>query len=174
MSSKRSPYSSKTRRADNEWNSQGLLELSDIVRETLTNGQPLGPDSEELPLLLEALVAAEVNKSPTITFDTIREAALDKLLEDIQDGTKGPSVVPPTFQAVTYMAKELQKHWKSRFTSRYLFIDELRRTQLITSGRLRGVRFSINATGAQGIWRPKDIMSSTTEGSNGIPVDTGQ
>lgn len=143
------------------------------MRETVENGKTLGPDSEELPLLLQALIAAEVNKSATITFDTIREASLDKLLEDIQDGTKGPPDAPPTFHAIKHMAAELQKHWKTRFTSRYFFIDELRRTELITSGRLRGVRFSMDATGEQGIWRPKNKMSST-EADDGFSVEAGQ
>ena len=108
-SSMTSPRSSTTR-VDNSWNVQRLLKLSDSIREQLANGKASGPEFEELPLLLQGLVAAEARKNPTITFETIREASLDKLLEEIQDEAKGSSTVPPTFQGIVHMANELQRY----------------------------------------------------------------
>lgn len=69
--------------AESDWNRTKLLLLSDSVRARLRDGNASGLCGERLSSFLDIVLKDEERKHPTLDFDIIEYARLDKLLSEL-------------------------------------------------------------------------------------------
>ncbi|KAL6867938.1 hypothetical protein J3F83DRAFT_761322 [Trichoderma novae-zelandiae] len=120
-------------------NEPKLLDLSDEIRSHLLEDASLGPRAKIVKRVLGELVRDEGAAIPAVSFSTIQNARLDKLLSDILTlGHQQASAHHrPRFNMV--MAERLQRSWMARFREQYFNIDQTRHEDLSQSGRLNDV-----------------------------------
>ncbi|KAI1484667.1 hypothetical protein F5X96DRAFT_692190 [Biscogniauxia mediterranea] len=154
------------------WNQTTLLELSDSVRESLRHERTLGRDAERLSSFLEAVLKDEERKQPTLDFETIEYARLDKLLADMLHFAEIVKVssltadLPLRFRADVSHAKSLRRIWRRRFREKFFMIDQHRCAMLVKGGRLKDVSFNNSLTYDLGKWQTKrNIPISEVEGN---------
>lgn len=108
-----------------------------------------------------------------ITFATIQEARLDKLLTDMMRAYDREMTAVPLGGTATETglgseietASSLQRYWESRFKSQYIGIDKYRYDDLM-SGSLKDVVWSTLASDSLGVWAPKEAHEiSEVEGN---------
>jgi hypothetical protein len=111
--------------------------------------------------MLLAVVKGEYNGSTTVSFSTIRDTHLDKLLIDMMDLSNALSSAPDEFRANSKIAQSLQKQWQIRFQEKYFRIDDERLRRLMQTGRLKDVEFVGPREGTFELWqaKSKDITS---------------
>ncbi|KAI0603472.1 PUA-like domain-containing protein [Biscogniauxia sp. FL1348] len=154
------------------WNQTTLLELSDSVRESLRHERTAGPDVERLSGFLEAVLKDEERKHPTLDFETIEYARLDKLLADMLHFAEIVKVssltadLPLRFRVDVSHAKGLRRVWRRRFREKFFMIDQHRCAVLVKGGRLKDVSFNNSLTYDLGKWQTKiNIPISEVEGN---------
>jgi len=139
-----------------------LLELSDDVRESIIDQGRLASSPQlmqQLVLFIETALSEENRGVPSIDFDTIKTAHLDRLLVEIIDHANNVGLQSAkTFSYVT-TAKALQRAWRKRFKSEYFKIDEIRILELASCGRLREISFitPTQLTPTPNAWKASDI-----------------
>ncbi|KAK4156032.1 hypothetical protein C8A00DRAFT_31082 [Chaetomidium leptoderma] len=114
-----------------------LLELSDSVRESLAKHGICGLDADRLSLFLQLAVFEEAGGAPTLDFETIKAARLDKLVADLTTCGEMASSLPSRFVHDVVSAEKLERMWRARFKVDYVMIDEIRANELATRWRLR-------------------------------------
>lgn len=102
---------------------------------------------------LEGVWQDECDGRPSIDFDTIRKARLDKLLVDMLCRENRPTPTPIQFRADMSTAASLQRQWRTRFRAEYFEMDQKRYMTLIRSGRLKDVVYNGSAEGGCHLWR---------------------
>ncbi len=115
-----------------------MLELSDSVRESLARHGNFGPDAAGLSFFLELALLEEAGGAPTVDFDTVKAARLDKLVADLTECGERPFTLPLRFVHDVVTAERLEEMWRARFKVDYVMIDEIRRGDLVVRWRLRG------------------------------------
>ncbi|KAI1777922.1 PUA-like domain-containing protein [Hypoxylon cercidicola] len=135
-----------------DWDREALLRLSDSVRASLCCNKTLGPDAAELSDFLDAAWRYEdQRRHPSVDFEVIEYARLDKLLAEVLDFAEiskaGPNRLttadapPLRFRVDVLNAKSLSRNWRRRFRDQYFMIDQHRREALVTGGRLTDASF---------------------------------
>ncbi|RYP68221.1 hypothetical protein DL769_005561 [Monosporascus sp. CRB-8-3] len=128
------------------WDKEALLNLSDSVRASLQGERALGPKAEELRSFLETALKDEGRKHPTLDFNLIEYARLDKLLTEILAYAEAlrrstlASELSLAFRVDISNAKSLRRAWRRRFREQYFMLDQHRCAVLLDS-RLKGVSF---------------------------------
>ncbi|GJC90171.1 hypothetical protein ColLi_13009 [Colletotrichum liriopes] len=119
-----------------------LLELCDSVRMSLSQEKSLGPHADRIQGLLESALREELRHAPSLDFETLEYARLDKLLADILDPDHRPSPLPLRFRADMAVAESLQKMWRARFREQYFALDQVRQRSLSAGGEMRDIHFT--------------------------------
>lgn len=134
---------------------ESLRDLCDSVRVSLRKDKTLGHRADEVKKLFLAVVKGECTGSTALPFDTVRDAHLDKLLEDMLDSDMAPATAPDEFRANSKIARSLQKQWQIRFQGDYFRIDHERISRLLQYGRLRDLEFVGPRAGNCELWQTK-------------------
>ncbi|RYP42971.1 hypothetical protein DL768_010149 [Monosporascus sp. mg162] len=153
------------------WDREALLELSDSVRASIQGKRALGPKAEELRNFLETALKEEERKHPTLDFDMIEYARLDKLLaetlayaESLKRSTLA-SELSLAFRVDISNAKSLRRAWRRRFREQYFMLDQHRCAVLLDS-RLKDVSFETALGYDLGKWQtPASDPVSELEGN---------
>ncbi|KAL6891268.1 hypothetical protein HDV57DRAFT_513702 [Trichoderma longibrachiatum] len=134
-------------------NEPKLLDFSDEIRSHLLEDHSLGPRAEVVKRVLRELVRDEGAAMPAVSFATIQNARLDKLLSDLLTlGHQQASVrLRPRLDIA--MAERLQRSWMARFREEFFNIDQTRQEELSKSGRLKDVVFNNKATNGWELWK---------------------
>lgn len=94
---------------------------------------------ERLAVFLQTAISEEDRGMQTIEFDAVKDAHLDKMLEDIMQGCKEGKV--KTGKPLGYLADTLARAWMARFRAKYFMLDEIRMVDMTMKGRLKGINF---------------------------------
>ncbi|TLD33358.1 hypothetical protein PspLS_00586 [Pyricularia sp. CBS 133598] len=103
---------------DTFWTAPALLKLTDSVRASLVEHKSMGTRESELLAILNALLRMEVHGAAEllIGIDAVRDARLDKLIEDLVDPYNQPAPpIPVNLVAARTAASSLQRQWTRRF-----------------------------------------------------------
>lgn len=127
-----------------------LARICDDVRATILSYRSPGtwPHMTELSGLLAAFLADEDIPDRHISLETIRACRLDKLVDDILEPEHHPRdcAGDDEFTGLVARACKLRKKWEARFREAYDELDEVRCKEMLTVGRLQGLRFCLNGT----------------------------
>ncbi|CAJ2506423.1 Uu.00g005530.m01.CDS01 [Anthostomella pinea] len=146
---------------DLDWDQKALLELSDSVRASLRKDNAVGPEAERLSSFLEAVLKDEERKQPTLDFEAIEFARLDKLLAELLAFAEMVKVasftadLPLRFRVDVSHAKSLQRIWRRRFREQFFMMDQHRCAILVKGGRLKDVSFNNSLTYDVSKWETK-------------------
>ncbi|KAH0494097.1 hypothetical protein TgHK011_000731 [Trichoderma gracile] len=134
-------------------NEPKLLDFSDEIRSHLLEDASLGPKAEMVKRILRELVRDEGAAMPAVSFATIQNARLDKLLSDILTlGHQQASArLRPRLDVA--MAERLQRSWMARFREEFFNIDQTRQEELSKSSRLKDVVFNKKAANGWELWK---------------------
>ncbi|RYP41187.1 hypothetical protein DL767_001191 [Monosporascus sp. MG133] len=153
------------------WDKEALLNLSDSARASIQGKRALGPRAEELRNFLETALNDEERKHPTLDFDMIEYARLDKLLTEILAYAESlrrstlASELSLAFRVDISNAKSLRHAWRRRFREQYFMLDHHRCAVLLDS-RLKDVSFETALGYDLGKWRtPASDPVSELEGN---------
>ncbi|ETS83649.1 hypothetical protein PFICI_05525 [Pestalotiopsis fici W106-1] len=144
---------------DDVWDKAALLKLSDSVRASIRHDESLGPDASKLSAFLEAIIRDEERKHPTMNFETIEYARLDKLLEELlhfsglMKAASHTVELPLRFRVDIAHSKKLRVLWRHRFREQYVMIDQLRCAVMVKGGRLKEVSFTSAVAYDLGMWQ---------------------
>ncbi|TGJ80090.1 hypothetical protein E0Z10_g8663 [Xylaria hypoxylon] len=164
--------------AEPNWNQTKLLDLSDSIRAGLRDGDISGRDSEKLSSFLEAALKDEERKYPTLDFDMIEYARLDKLLAElIQFGEiiKTSGLTPELMLRLRVdisQAKNLRGIWRRRFMNIFM-MDQYRCAILIQGGRLKDVSFNSSLDYDLGKWQTKKVTCPVSEVEANLEFEPG-
>lgn len=104
-----------------------LLALSDSVRASLAKHANFGPQANALSFFLQlALLEEEGKQTPTLDFETIKYARLDKLVAELTVCGEMPFTLAPRFVHDVVTAARLEQLWRGRFGAEYAMLDEVR------------------------------------------------
>lgn len=125
-----------------------LARICDDIRASIISYRSPGawPHLTELYGLISAFLADEDVPKMHISLDTIRACRLDKLLEDILEPEYHPhgGEGDDEFTGLVSKACKLQRTWRARFKEAYDELDEVRCREMLTIGRLQGLRFCVD------------------------------
>ncbi|KAK0646338.1 PUA-like domain-containing protein [Cercophora newfieldiana] len=96
---------------------------------------------QRLALFLETALSEENRGVPSIAYDTIRTAHLDRLLRDIEEHATRSGIQSAKTSHHVQRARLLQRAWQARFGGDWFQLDERRRWELVAHGGLREVSF---------------------------------
>jgi hypothetical protein len=137
---------------DIDWDNLALLNLSDSVRASLRYERGLGLDADKLSGFLEAALKDDERRHPTLDFEVIEHAHLDKMLSEVLQFAEVVEVsnlstdLPLRFRVDVAHCKKLRSIWRHRFREQYFMIDQLRCAILVEGGRLKDVLFNASWT----------------------------
>ncbi|KAI1134153.1 PUA-like domain-containing protein [Hypoxylon sp. FL0543] len=182
----RSPYHLPSYEPELDWDRDALLELSDQIRASLQRTKTAHPHADKLSAFLEAALRdSELRPGrPTLDFETIEYARLDKLVAEVLDLAETVSVpsshnlhlvggagkgatggerkemeeaVPclSRYRADMANAKALLRVWRRRFREPYFMMDQHRAALLVGEGRLKDVSFNSSLAYELGKWCTK-------------------
>lgn len=132
-----------------------LLTLCDDIRASLVDDHVLHDRWEKMMAFLGAEVENERRELPTIDFELIKNARLDKLLIEMSDPANCPNPTPSRFLDDKIFANKLQWLWTSRHRAQFLTLEQDRYRKLLNSGSLRGLVFTDNGN-IHASWRAID------------------
>ncbi|RYC61282.1 hypothetical protein CHU98_g4910 [Xylaria longipes] len=161
------------------WNQAELLDLSDSVRAGLLNGHVFSPDAESLSSFLETALKDEERRYPTLNFETIEYARLDKLLSEIIQciDTIKTSDLSPDFllrlRVNVSQAKNLRRAWRRRFREQFFMIDQHRAAVLVKGGRLKDVSFNSSLDYDLGKWQTMRVSGPVSEVEANLQFEPG-
>jgi len=153
-----------------------LLNMCDSVRASLTTSNSLGRYGVHLIKFLQGVLADEVHETAgVLSFDTILEARLDRLLDSLLDPLNKPPELLDSHRVALTAASTLQKQWKARFKERYAEIEDVRNHITLTTGRLRGVSF-VEGPAGNGIsrWAASEPSENLPELEGSTQFEPGQ
>ena len=152
---------------DSEDYISSLLSLCDSVRRSLASNQSLGADSAKLTQTLEGFLSNEVHLTPTVSYDTIVRARLDKLITEILNPLNQRPILSGDHFVAIKAAEALQKSWKLRFKEKYFETDELRNRSLMADGCLRDIEFvSVATDGSSAVWKARTVEQTPVIGGD--------
>lgn len=172
------------------WDRATLLELSDSIRASLRHDKTPGPAHKDLGSFLEAALRdEEQRRRPTLNFETIEFARLDKLLsellyfaETLKAATSPSSAnlaitmvegLPLEFRLDLSNAKNLRRAWRRRFREQYFMMDQHRCALLVQGGRLKDVSFNNALAYDLGKWHTK-VNDPISELEGNLQFEAGQ
>ncbi|KAI1313588.1 PUA-like domain-containing protein [Xylaria venustula] len=161
------------------WNRTKLLDLSDSIRLDLREGNVFGPNAEKLSSFLEVALKDEERRYPTIDFETIEYARLDKLLAELlqfADTMKISDLSPEVllrFRVDASEAKSLRRLWRRRFREQFFMINQHRCAILVEGGRLKDVSFNSSLDYDLGKWQTKKMTSPVSEVEANLQFEPG-
>lgn len=167
-------------RAEPDWNRTKLLGLSDSVRAGLRGGNVSSSDTETLSNFLEAALKDEERKYPTLDFEIIEYARLDKLLAELlqfADTMKAGDLTPELllrFRVNVSEAKNLRRLWRRRFREQFFMMDQHRCAVLVEGGRLKDVSFNSSLDYDLGKWQTKRLTGTVSEVEANLQFEPGQ
>lgn len=137
----------------NGLNEPKLLDFSDEIRSHLLEDHSLGPWAETVKRVFRKLLRDEGAALPAVSFATIQNARLDKLLSDIL--TLGHQQVSSRLRPRLNIAiaERLQRSWMARFREEFFNIDQTRQEDLSKSSRLKDVVFNKKAANGWELWK---------------------
>ncbi|KAK3332489.1 hypothetical protein B0T19DRAFT_104572 [Cercophora scortea] len=153
-----------------EFNDHSLCYLSDAVRASIAATGLFDCNLDTLAYFLNRALAEEELNNPTINFETIKNARLDKLLTDIISCAERGTIGSAASFELASAAEALQRSWRSRHRSQCFMIDEIRTIELATTGRLKGVSFvdpAVEQTPTGSLWTAVDVHPCASEESVG-------
>ncbi len=162
------------------WDQAKLLDLSDSVRADLRDGNIFGPNATKLSCFLEAALKDEERRYPTLDFETIEYARLDKLLAELlqfADTMKTSGLTPELllrFRADVSEAKSLQRRWRRRLDPFLFMINQHRCAVLVEGGRLKDVAFNSSLDYDLGKWQTKKVAGPVSEVEANLQFEPGQ
>lgn len=107
------------------------------MRESLAKQGHFGPDADVMSFFMELALLEEANGVPTLDFETIKLARLDKLVADLIQCGEMPFSLAPRFIHDAVTAKRLERMWRARLNFDYLMIEEIRANDLAIRWRLK-------------------------------------
>ncbi|KAF6820995.1 hypothetical protein CSOJ01_00430 [Colletotrichum sojae] len=143
--------------------SEELLELCDSVRASLRQDKSLGLEADRIQNLLERALKEELRHTPTLDFETLQYARLDKLLADMLDPANRPTPLPLRFRADMAVAESLQKMWRARFRDQYFSIDDFRQRSMSVGGEMRDITFTSAGKDPLESWAVQNDRGSISE-----------
>lgn len=161
------------------WDKVALLNLSDSVRASLKYERGLGSDADKLSSFLEAALRDDERRYPTLDFETIEYAHLDKLLSEILQFAEMMKIsnlstdLPLRFRVDVAHCKKLRSIWRYRFREQYFMIDQLRCTVLVEGGQLKDVLFNASWTYDLAKWQGYEI-DPVSELEGNLQFEAGQ
>lgn len=118
------------------------LEKSDFIRQELK--KPIFPVNE-IPIL-ESLIDDLLDEGPSLEFEVIAQARLDKIVEEILQHVRNNFLSQgPSFKQVMRKAQKLREQWIDTFGERYNTMDDERLHYMKEAGCLRDLE--LQATG---------------------------
>ncbi|KAK9419238.1 hypothetical protein SUNI508_01215 [Seiridium unicorne] len=144
------------------WDKSALLNMSDSVRAAIRHDECVGPDAGKLSTFLEAVLKDEERRHPTMGFEIIEHARLDKLLDEVlqfaelMKAASHATELPLRFRVDVAHCKKLRVIWRHRFREQYMMIDQLRCAVMVKGGRLKEVSFTSAVTYNLGMWQTAD------------------
>ncbi|KAI8625279.1 PUA-like domain-containing protein [Xylariaceae sp. FL1651] len=162
-----------------DWSHSTLLDLSDSIRAGLRRDNAVGPDAEKLSSFLEAVLRDEERKHPTLDFETIEYARLDKLLAelllfaDVIKTTGSTPELPLRFRVDVSHAKSLRRIWRRRFREQFFMMDQHRCAVLVEGGRLKDVSFNSSLEYDLGKWQTKKVSGPVSEVEGNLQFEPG-
>ncbi|KAI1168602.1 hypothetical protein F5B18DRAFT_187334 [Nemania serpens] len=165
--------------AESDWNRTKLLLLSDSVRARLRDGNASGLCGERLSSFLDIVLKDEERKHPTLDFDIIEYARLDKLLSELlqfADTIKPSNLAPELllrFRVNVSQAKGLRRLWRRRFREQYFMMDQHRCAVLVEGGRLKDVSFNSSLDYDLGKWQTKKLTGPVSEVEANLEFEPG-
>lgn len=143
--------------ANTNLSTQSLLSLSDLARLTLRDGNSLDNEAKELRKFLLAMWDSDVRRKISPMLDVIRDAHLDKLLDEIlssQLASGSGSTESPLHKRI---AEGLRQLWTSRYGDDYGNLNRQRLMQMVQVGNLRELEFiGLNTITAE-LWQAKSV-----------------
>lgn len=115
---------------------KALLFLSDSIRSSLACRSHRRPNSTLIHPqdadYLDTFLSYALSSSTSVSFHTVKDAHLDKLLSDLIRMCPSGWVrgVQTNMRRVLLRARKLERVWRERFRDRYFMIDELRSFEL--------------------------------------------
>ncbi|KAI1281455.1 hypothetical protein F5Y07DRAFT_412494 [Xylaria sp. FL0933] len=161
------------------WDRRKLLDLSDSIRSGLREGNIFGPNAEKLSNFLEAALKDEEKRYPTLDFDTIEYARLDKLLSELlqfAETIKTSDLTPELqlrFRVDVSEAKSLRRIWRRRFREQFFMINQHRCAILVEGGRLKDVAFNSSLDYDLGKWQTKNMTGPVSEVEANLQFEPG-
>ncbi|KAI6564953.1 hypothetical protein MCOR04_009001 [Pyricularia oryzae] len=105
----------------------------------------MGPREGVLLAILNALLGMEAHGAAEllIGIDAVRDARLDKLIEDLVDPYNQPAPpIPVNLVAARTAASSLQRQWTRRFREMYVSLDRVRHHKFLNSPHMRALAFT--------------------------------
>ncbi|KAI1743549.1 hypothetical protein F4680DRAFT_347942 [Xylaria scruposa] len=161
------------------WDLTELLDLSDSIRAGLRGDHVFSPDTERLSSFLEAALEDEERRHPTLNFETIEYARLDKLLSEIvqfADTMKSVDLSPEfllRFRVTISQAKNLRRLWRRRFREQLFMMDKHRCAILVEGGRLKDVSFNSSLDYDLGKWQTMMVTGPVSEVEANLQFEPG-
>ncbi|KAJ3573168.1 hypothetical protein NPX13_g4795 [Xylaria arbuscula] len=161
------------------WNRKNLLELSDSIRADLRDGNVFGPNAEKLSYFLEAALKDEERKYPSLDFETIEYARLDKLLAELlqfAENIKSSDLTPELllrFRVDVSETKTLSRFWRRRFREQLFMINQHRCAILVEGGRLKDVAFNSSLDYDLGKWQTMKDTGPVSESEANLQFEPG-
>jgi hypothetical protein len=156
-----------------------LLELSDAVRESIALQGRLASSTQlmqQLVLFLETNLSEENRGVPSIEYNAIKAAHLDRLLKDIDEQATRNGIQSAKTSSYVNTARTLQRAWQTRFGGDWFKLDEKRTLDLVSSGRLREVSFvtPTRLKPTPHTWKVRDNMGLLTDVEGNSHFQIGQ
>jgi hypothetical protein len=114
-----------------------------------------------MSFFMELALLEETNGMPTLDFETIKLARLDKLVADLIQCGEMPFTLAPRFIHDAVTAVTLERLWRARLKFDYVMIDEIRANDLTIRWRLK-----------ESPSADRGIASGSTVGSRPGPVNS--
>ncbi|KAJ8127343.1 hypothetical protein O1611_g6293 [Lasiodiplodia mahajangana] len=161
------------------WDRPKLLDLSDSLRAGIRAGYVLGEDADRLTTFFEAALNDEKRRYPTLDFETIEYARLDKLLAELlqfADSMKTSNISPElllSFRVNVSQAKNLRRFWRRRFREQFFMMDQHRCAILVEGGRLKDVSFNSSLDYDLGKWQTEKLTGPVSEVEANLRFEPG-
>lgn len=101
------------------------LDFSNSVRRCITRTGTFGAETERLYRWLNFMML-DAKGPHRLEFELVREAHLDKMVEEIVEFKSRPATLPFKELQMIEIASDLLRYWRDRFGSRYYTIDRYR------------------------------------------------
>ncbi len=155
-----------------------MLDLSDSVRASLESKKALGPEVQELRNFLDMALRDDERKNPTLEFDTIEYARLDKMLVallSLKDSFRRSTLADDlslSSRVDISKAKNLWRAWRRRFREHYIMIDQHRSETLLRT-QLMGVYFHGSIAHESWKWQA-EVYGPISELEGNLQFEPGQ
>lgn len=131
------------------------LDFSNSVRRCITRTGTFGAETERLNRWLNVMML-EAKGPHRLEFELVREAHLDKMIEEIVEFKSRPATLPFKELQMIEIASDLLRYWRHRFGSRYYTIDRYRQ-QFVMEMMLEDLQFRLPRPVRPLGWKPLKI-----------------